>query len=67
MTISCQMPHETFVEQYIETRDVPSPLSPFLNAKMEAKYIAQKNRKKSTVFYLLISHQLTLFVIVFSG
>lgn len=51
MVISCQMPHETFVEQYTstESRDVRSPLSSFLNAKMEAKHTSQRKRKLSTV------------------
>lgn len=35
------MPHESYIEQTIE-RDAPSPLSPQLNAKLDAKIIAQR-------------------------
>lgn len=35
------MPHESYIEQTIE-RDAPSPLLPQLNAKIDAKLLAQR-------------------------
>lgn len=40
-----QMPHESYIEQTTE-RDVPSPLSPVLHAKLDAKHVAQKKMQR---------------------
>ena len=39
-----QMPHETFVEQNVEAYSRSGALSPMLNAKLDAKSIAQKKK-----------------------
>lgn len=44
VNVCVQMPHETFVEQNVETYSRAGALSPLLNAKLDAKIFAQKKK-----------------------